>query len=368
MSAPIRFLAAVVIGWAGLRAATLGAIPGFTLSYAKPAAARDLPPIVATRFPPISPAQSVLPPDYASPELVAAYAPYGAYPPYAAYPAYPPYARYAAVAPRAPYYVPYEQQAEAPDPIPPRPDWHLPPLDPANSWQMSSLATFPSGQSRPAPAPVQTGGVSTPRLDRVQLSSWALLRGPSNSAALASGGTLGGSQAGARLTYAFNRWLAASVRTTSSSGGYQGMELAGGVRVTPFRSIPIAITAERRQAFGHGGGRSAFALFLEGGLYRRPLPLDFRLDGYFQGGLVGLSSRDYFADGALAFTRPVWGRVSAGFGLWGGVQPGLYRVDAGPRVSIRVRDNIYAHVDWRQRLAGSATPASGPALTLAADF
>jgi len=43
-------------------------------------------------------------------------------------------------------------------------------------------------------------------------------------------------------------------------------------------------------------------------------------------------------------------------------------VDAGPRISVRVRDNIYAHVDWRQRLAGSARPASGPALTLAADF
>lgn len=364
MSAPIRFLAAVVIGWAGVRAATLGAIPGFTLSYAKPAAARELPPIVATRFPPISPAQPTRSPDYAPTELAAAYAPYGAYPPYAAYPPFP---RYAAVAPRA-YYIPYQQQAAAPDPIPPRPAWHLPSLDPANSWQLSSLAAFPSGQSRPAPAPVQIAAVSPQRFDRVQLSSWALLRGPSNSAALASGGTLGGSQAGARLTYAFNRWLAASVRTTSSAGGYQGMEVAGGVRVTPFRSIPIAITAERRQAFGHGGGRSAFALFLEGGLYRRPLPLDFRLDGYFQGGIVGLSSRDYFADGAFAVTRPLWGRVSAGFGVWGGVQPGLYRVDAGPRVSIRVRDNISAHVDWRQRLAGSATPASGPALTLAADF
>jgi hypothetical protein len=367
LSAPIRFLAAVVIGWAGVRAATLGALPGFTLSYAKPAAARDLPPIIATRFPPISAPQPVQLPDYPPAQLAAAYAPYGAYPAYAAYPTYPPYARYAAIAPRLSYSIPYEQQA-APGAIPARPAWHLPSLDSSNSWQMSSLAAFPSGQSRPAPAPVQIEAASAPRFDHVQLSSWALLRGPSNSAALASGGTLGGSQAGARLTYAFNRWLAASVRTTSSSGGYQGMEVAGGVRVVPFRSIPIAITAERRQAFGHGGGRSAFALFLEGGLYRRPLPLDFRLDGYFQGGIVGLSSRDYFADGAFAVTRPVWGRVSAGLGVWGGVQPGLYRVDAGPRVSIRVRDNIYAHVDWRQRLAGSATPASGPALTLAADF
>ena len=85
-------------------------------------------------------------------------------------------------------------------------------------------------------------------------------------------------------------------------------------------------------------------------------------------GAVGLRSRDLFADGAFAFTRPVWGRFSAGFGVWGGAQPGLYRVDAGPRISMRIRDNIYAHVDWRQRLVGNAAPASGPAVTLGADF
>ena len=43
-------------------------------------------------------------------------------------------------------------------------------------------------------------------------------------------------------------------------------------------------------------------------------------------------------------------------------------VDAGPRVSMRVKDNIRMHLDWRQRLAGEALPDSGPALTLAADF
>ncbi|HET6535129.1 MAG TPA: hypothetical protein VFG41_03010, partial [Sphingomicrobium sp.] len=59
---------------------------------------------------------------------------------------------------------------------------------------------------------------------------------------------------------------------------------------------------------------------------------------------------------------------SAGFGVWGGAQPGLYRVDAGPRISMRVRKNIRVDFDWRQRLAGNAAPGSGPAITLAADF
>jgi hypothetical protein len=46
----------------------------------------------------------------------------------------------------------------------------------------------------------------------------------------------------------------------------------------------------------------------------------------------------------------------------------LYRVDAGPRVTMRVRPNLKVHVDWRQRLAGNAAPGSGPAVTLAGDF
>ncbi len=363
MSAPVRFLVIVVAGWGAVRAATLGVIPGFTVSYAKelpPSVESSLPPIVATQFPPL-PAM-----DYGQAPTVPAVQP-GLY---AAMPAYP--AGY--VQPYAYAYSP----VQVPAPVPARQPWHLQPgtslpadsfFTPADEkWQVADLAAFPARQSRPAAA-VAVQPPLQPRLDRVQLSSWALLRGAPTPGALASGGTLGGSQAGARLTYAFNRWIAASLRTTSPVGGSSGAEVAGGVRMTPLRSIPVAFTIERRQSISpHGRGRSAFALFAEGGLYRQPMPWDFTLDGYVQAGLVGLQSRDYFVDGAFAFTRPVWRRVSAGFGIWGGAQPGLYRVDAGPRVSIRVRDNIYAHVDWRQRIAGTAAPSSGPALTLAADF
>lgn len=358
MSAPVRFLAVVVVGWAGLRAVTLGAVPGFTVSYAKEMPSDALPPLVATEFPPLSLVQPGASQPWAPQQYAASYLP-------------------APPVPRG-YYVPYPYviQASPPSaPIPPRPAWRLPSsgpssfaLDPADDWQVASFTAFPQRRSSPAQSvPVQVP--LQPRLDRVQLSSWAMLRGSPNPNSLATGGTLGGSQAGARLTYAFNRWLAASLRTTSPIGGSSGAEAAGGVRFTPFRSIPVAITAERRQSISrHGNGRSAFALFAEGGLYRQPMPWKFKLDAYVQAGIVGFNSRDLFADGAFAFTRPVWGRFSAGFGVWGGIQPGLYRVDAGPRVSFRIRDNLYAHVDWRQRLAGSAEPASGPAVTLAADF
>jgi hypothetical protein len=333
---------------------TLGAIPGFTVSYAKEPPALSLPPIATTQFPPLPPV-----------EMDAFQQPQMAY----------------AAARRMPtfYYQPYPYPAgpaPASTAIPPRPQWQLPSTQPlafasaeaADDWQVASFAGFPPRQSRPvAILPAQPP--PQPKLDRVQMSSWALLRGEPSPGALANGGTLGGSQAGARLTYAFNHWIAASIRTSSPVGGSRGAEVAGGVRLTPFRSIPVAFTVERRQSVSpSGGGRSAFAVFAEGGLYRQPLPWKFNLDAYVQAGVVGFNSRDLFADGAFAVSRPVWGRISAGFGVWGGVQPGLYRIDAGPRVSVRVRDNIYAHVDWRQRLAGTARPASGPALTLAADF
>jgi hypothetical protein len=354
LSAPIRFLALVVAGWGAVRAVTLGAVPGFTVSYAKQLHPSAPAPIVATQFPPLPPVGAMA-------------APWPAEVQPASMPFQPPAQRVYFPA----YYAP---SPTALQPIAPRPDWRLPTWSDAETPDFYSpvptveaLAALPPPLvSRPV-LPLQPKSV--PKLDRWQLSSWALLRGPSTPGALATGGTLGGSQGGARLTYAFNRWLSASLRTSSPLGGSRGAEVAGGVRFTPFRSIPVAFTLERRQAISpHGGGRSDFALFAEGGLYRQPMPWKFALDAYVQAGIVGLSARDPFIDGAFAFTRPIKGRFSAGFGFWGGYQPGLYRIDAGPRISVRLRDNIYAHVDWRQRLAGTASPASGPALTLAADF
>ena len=104
------------------------------------------------------------------------------------------------------------------------------------------------------------------------------------------------------------------------------------------------------------------------GLYDQPAPWGFLLDGYAQAGVVGMNSRDLFADGGATLTRPVFRQFSGGLGVWGGIQPGLYRVDAGPRLTMKVRRNVRVHPDWRQRLAGNAQPGSGPVLTLAGDF
>jgi hypothetical protein len=363
VSAPVRFLALTVAGWTLIRLTALGAISGFTLGYAKPA-----------RLPPPVPSQLASLP-VANPPETQPY-PYGAYAPAA-------YSMPQVIQMRVPvpYYVPVYVSAPTPSeaaPIAPRPAWHLP-----NSSSVFDLGDYPS-----LPAPEENllalagashgGAISEPavvgplpsetKLKRWQLSSWAFLRGPTVADSLATAGQLGGSQAGARLLYNFNRSIAASLRLTSPIGASTGAELAGGVRWIPLRSIPIAITAERRQSISRLGGRSDFALFAEGGLYRRPIPLRLYLNGYFQAGIVGVSRRDLFIDGAATVGRPLFGRISAGFGVWGGAQPGVARLDVGPRISLHVRRNVYAHFDWRQRLAGSAQPNSGPAVTLAADF
>lgn len=369
--AAVRFLFVAVAGWAVLRGATLGALPG---AEAFPFAKADAAPprLASTSFPPVEPvaaAPTAMQPDYP---------PYGPYQHYAGQPQpqtvpvpvyyYPAYAPARTVQVPLPPAQPQQAEpaaAEAP------PEFYAP-IPRLDEWQMAGISTpaLPTWRGpSSAPAVIPVPHLPADRLDRLQLSAWTLLRGRSGTGALASGGTLGGSQAGARLTYQFDPRIAASLRSTSPVGGSRGGEVAAGVRLTPFPSIPFALTAERRQAIGrYSTGRSAFAVFVEGGVYQKPVGWNFSLDGHAQAGVVDFRDRDLFADGALAISRPVWGPISAGVGAWGGYQPGLYRVDVGPRVSYRVRPNISVHFDYRQRVAGTAFPASGPAVTLGANF
>ena len=382
MRPSLRFLALAVFGWAAVRAWSLGALPGAELFEAEPSEAKA-PPIAATQFPAIEPMQP------SAPVVQADYAP----PPEAVPQQSSAAIRYVQGVVGVPvsmrpglvavYRLPPATRAAEPSPRPNRyanlnrdvGDYlQLPPLDqgPLSLLTDASLPQRSSVVARRQSLPAQAVPPLRPGIDRLQLSSWALLRsqqtGIAGSQSLATGGQLGASQAGARLVYNFNRQLALTARA-SSEVGRRGGEVAGGVRVHPLVNIPIWLTAERRQAIGHyGGGRSAFAVFLEGGIYEQPLPLSFSLNGYLQGGVVGLKSRDLFVDGGFAVTRPVYRQFSAGFGVWGGAQPGLYRVDAGPRLTMQVRRNVKVHLDWRQRVAGNARPGSGPALTLAGDF
>jgi hypothetical protein len=387
MSASLRFLAMAVVVWAGVRAASLGMIPGadgFTLGRATPVerkvAVAAVPAIVPTEFPAIDGGASMLQPpmmdggamppqfqgQFAGAQLVAGpHSPVAV--PFYYYPVgAPPNARFQHASLPAPRRSPLTHIEPVPPPV------FYAPIPQLDDWPLSRMASAGMPARRSSTTAGQQSlppSANAARLDRLQLSAWALLRGRPGPSALATGGTLGGSQAGARLTYNISPLLAATLRSSSPVGGARGGELAAGIRVTPFRSIPISLSAERRHAIGKlGGGRSAFALFAEGGVYQRPIAWGFELDAYAQAGVVGMRRRDLFVDGGYTLTRPLFGRYAAGFGMWGGLQPGLHRIDAGPRLSMRIRNNMRVHLDYRYRVGGNAEPGSGPVVTLAADF
>jgi hypothetical protein len=202
-------------------------------------------------------------------------------------------------------------------------------------------------------------------------SAWLFVR-DGGGGDLAPGGTLGGSQAGARLTFRINddsrRPLALSARAYVPLDRPEGAEAAVGLDWQPLADVPLHLLAERRERIGREG-RSDFALSVYGGAERRLLR-GLQVEAYGQAGVVGVEERDLFADGSmLASVRA--GPVQAGAGIWGGAQPGAARLDAGPQASARLSVagvHLRASAEWRFRIAGDAAPGSGPAFTLAAGF
>jgi len=368
MSNSIRFLGIAVITWAAIRAISLGLVPGTqALAFDAQAAQRQpaLPAIQPTVLPPIEPVATQYPappPGTYGPQ--GAYQPYGAYPPYAPYAPYPVYVPVAAAASRSsPPQIIYVDRAPA-EPQEVNIYGAALPFGSVDQPKLASAAPSLDRKSSPSfGEPKRPFG-----LDRLQLSSWAMMRDQPSQQVLADGGALGGSQAGARLLWRFNPQLAASLRTSAPINSHRSGEVALGARYQPLKSWPIALTLERRHALGDYGGRNAFAFFAEGGLYGRPMPWRSTLDAYFQGGVVDFNNPDWFVDGQAAMTRPVWRNLSAGFGAWGGAQPGLSRLDFGPRASLRVGTRMRVHLDYRYKLLGSAEPGSGGVVTIAGDF
>ncbi|WP_265569660.1 hypothetical protein [Sphingomicrobium nitratireducens] len=296
MSHSVRFLAAAIATWAGVRAISLGLYPGANAEAAvlpdpltaAPAAATAALAASAETLPPgqrMSPAQPLAGQPYAP-----AYAlPYGALPP-GAMPVPAPYYYY-------PLPVPV-RMAAAPT---------LPPTSYASAPASGGGAWFsPGGEIMPRPMPSyalpatastaaaaslppekspnlgKAAAVAPGKLDRWKLHAWSYYRSERGGApatpSLASAGMLGGSQGGARLTWFATPHLAASARVTSSLGAIRGTEAALGLRYQPFAKLPLAFTAERRERV-EGVGRSAFAAFAEAGAWGVPLTGKFRADG-----------------------------------------------------------------------------------------
>jgi hypothetical protein len=186
---------------------------------------------------------------------------------------------------------------------------------------------------------------------------------------------LGGSQIGGRIGYRINedveQPLSIVGRAYSPVNRRAGSEAALGLEWKPMARLPLRVLAERRQAIGNEG-RSAFALMAYGGVSDVALSGNIRLEAYAQAGLVGARSRDAFADASIALAFPLdeERRLTVGGAVWGAAQPGISRVDAGPRLSLKLprAERVRVIADWRFRLAGDALPASGPSLTLATDF
>ena len=213
--------------------------------------------------------------------------------------------------------------------------------------------------------------VPAERNGRWSASAWLFLREGAGDP-LIPGGSLGGSQAGGRILYRLNRDaarpLALSARVYAPLDDMAGAEAALGLDWQPFEYLPVHVLVEQRHAIGRNG-RSAFSLTIYGGVSDTSVgPL--RIDAYGQTGVVGLRSRDLFADGSAKLSLPV-GRVKGGGGMWGAAQPGAQRLEAGPQASVRLPvegANLVLAFDWRLRVAGDAQPAGGPTLTLGADF
>ncbi|WP_265587348.1 hypothetical protein [Sphingomicrobium arenosum] len=403
MSNATRFLALIVAGWVGLRVLGTG-LSGDPSLAAPPASASDLPPatLAAAAAPPAVPTDSApLGARYSIPSSTAPAVPPGAVltpygylipfagPPGAAAAYYlPPQGQPAPAPAPAAHTHRYEQ---IPIPLPyavPQPvatasamldpaliGYSLSDGSPLYASASSSSATAavpPPVMTTPAAAGTRDAGPAP--LDRWQLSGWSFTREAystdlAGTPGLAPGSMLGGDQAGVRLIYNHNRRLGLAARLSSATGAVRGDEVALGLRYTPVPGLPLALTAERREAIGEGpAARSAFAFFAETGLYGRPLGRGLTLDAYAQAGLVGITDPDLFIDGAATASLPLWRKIRLGGGLWGAAQPGASRLDIGPRLSMPVYRGVTLHADYRQQLAGNARPGSGPALTLAADF
>lgn len=243
------------------------------------------------------------------------------------------------------------------------------------SWPKGIFDAPPDGSLARFPAPP----AAQAKADRWLLSAWLLYRPDNDAARLANAGQLGASQAGVRLAYdlapSASYVLALHGRVSTALDNPMQAEGAVGVTLRPVRTFPVALAVERRFDIGDGG-RNAFAAYVSGGLDAAPLPAGLEMEGYAQAGIVGASRTDLFADGRISISRPLaadWGaaQIAGGFAVSGGVQPSLSRLDIGPQLSVRFplgHGHARVAVEWRERVAGNARPASGPAIMLASDF
>lgn len=222
-----------------------------------------------------------------------------------------------------------------------------------------------------------------PALGRWSADGWLMLRQDSASPLLSGRPGYGRSQVGAVVRYRLDpaslRAPQVQVRVSRALAGMRGgareSEVAAGLSVRPVPAIPVRVAAEMRLAQTDRGTRTSPAAYAVTELPPVALPLGLRGEAYAQGGYVGGEFATPFVDGqarvdrALVAVRGV--QLRAGGGVWGGAQRGAARLDVGPSAALTFRvGDAQGRVaaDYRFRVAGTAQPSSGPAITLSAGF
>lgn len=252
--------------------------------------------------------------------------------------------------------------------------------DPGGQQQRAVVASPVAPPVAPPLAPGVQG------VDRWSLDAFAFYRAGSNSTAISQGRVpvYGASQAGANLQYriapgsshdsrAFLRAYHAFIPDGEN-------EIAAGISARPIGAIPVRAFAELRVTDNVFGTDLRPAAYIVTELPPARLPFDFSLEAYGGAGYVGGAAATAFVDGQVGVTRELarFGgagtgdiRISLGAGSWGGAQEDANRLDVGP--TIRVDLNVgevpaRISLDWRERVAGDASPVSGLAATLSTRF
>ena len=203
-------------------------------------------------------------------------------------------------------------------------------------------------------------------------AAWIVWRPDVAGQPLGAGGQLGGSQVGARLLlpFAIKDRLRLSLRAYAPLAQMAAYEVAPGISLRPFQNIPVELIAEQRLR-GDAQVKDATSLFIAGGSTFQKPGSAWRTNVYAQAGMVGLDHPLLFADGGATVRRSFESRHAIGIGLWGGIQPGLKRLDVGPSATTMIGPpplNMRLSLDWRVRVAGDARPGSGIAIGVAKEF
>ena len=209
---------------------------------------------------------------------------------------------------------------------------------------------------------------------RAQFYAYSFWRGGGQAGALNGGTQYGGSQSGFVASYALDREerLALLLRGAIAHDNLREREIAVGVRWRPSPRIPFSLNVERRF---RNKRSDALAAYVAGGVSEVRLPMHIRLEAFGQAGIVSGKNAGPFFDFLARADRKVvelgHAKLSAGAGAWGGGQDNVHRVDIGPSVRSDIalgEANFRLSADWRFRVAGNASPANGPAITLSTSF